>query len=150
MTVRLHRDMRVQMIKRAVCLLATVPSTFVHSLNFFVAATWALVLLSTRNRDEGVDLRKRVRILRILIRLKAVARKGGDDKPGQDVVQRSLPRNQRTLPFQESCKDRADHVDVPHTAVASQDDHTSAAADGLGIATCRDLVGRRASKDRGM
>ena len=137
------------MVERAICLFAPVPPTLVHPLDFFIATTWALVLLSTRNRDKGVDLGKRVRILCIYIRLIAFARKGGDDKPGQDAVLRSLPTTPRTLLFQESCKGLEDHEGVPHTAVASQDDHTFVAVDGPGIATCRDLEGRTASRDRG-
>lgn len=61
--MRLHRNVRVQMVERAVCLFAPIPPALVHSLDFFIATTWALVLLSTRDRDEGVDLGKRVRIL---------------------------------------------------------------------------------------
>lgn len=63
LAVRLHRHMRVQMIQCTVCLLASLPPTFVHAFNFFVAATRALVLLSTGDWNKGVDLRKRVRIL---------------------------------------------------------------------------------------
>lgn len=61
--VRLHRDVRIQMVERPVRLLAALPSAFVHSLDFFVAATGALVLLSAGDRDERVNLGKRVRIL---------------------------------------------------------------------------------------
>ena len=55
--------MRVQMVQCTICLLASLPPTFVHAFNLFVAATRALVLLSAGNRNKGVDLRKRVRIL---------------------------------------------------------------------------------------
>lgn len=61
--MRLHRNMRVQMVQCTVCLLASLPSTLVHAFNLFVAATRAFVLLSTWDWDKGVDLRKRVRIL---------------------------------------------------------------------------------------
>ena len=63
LAMRLHGNMRVQVVQCTVCLLASLPSTFVHTFNFFVAATRALVLLSTWNGNKGVDLRKRVRIL---------------------------------------------------------------------------------------
>ena len=62
--VRLHCYVRVQVIQCAIRLFTSLPSTFVHSLNFFVAAARALVLLSAWNGNEGVDLRERVRILR--------------------------------------------------------------------------------------
>ena len=61
--MRLHCDMRVQVVQCTVCLLASLPPTLVHSFNLFVAATRALVLLSTRNRNKRIDLRKWVRIL---------------------------------------------------------------------------------------
>ena len=141
--------MRIQVVERAICLLAPVPPALVHSLDFFVATTWPLVLLSTRNGDEGIDLGKRVRILCFYIRLIAFASKGSDDKPGQDAVPPSLPPTPPTLLFRESCKDRGDRGGVSHTAVATQDGHTFVAVDGLGIATCRDLAGRMVSKDRG-
>lgn len=63
LAVRLHRNMRIQVVQCTVCLLASLPSTFVHTLNLFVATTRAFVLLGTWDRNEGVDLRKRVRIL---------------------------------------------------------------------------------------
>lgn len=61
--VRLHRDVRIQMVECPVRLLAALPSTLVHALDFFVAAAGALVLLGTGDRDERVNLGKRVRIL---------------------------------------------------------------------------------------
>lgn len=63
LAMRLHRNMRVQMIQCTICLLASLPPAFVHAFDLFVAATRALVLLSTRNRNKRVDLRKWVRIL---------------------------------------------------------------------------------------
>ena len=54
--MRLHRDVRVQMIERAVRLLAAVPPTLVHPLDFLVTTTRTLVLLSAGDGDEGVDL----------------------------------------------------------------------------------------------
>lgn len=142
--------MCVQVVERAVCLFAPVPPALVHSLDFFVPTAWPLVLLSTRNGDEGVDLGKRVRILRIYIRLTAFASKGGGDKPGRHAVQRSLPKTPTTLPFRESCKDREDHDEgAPHTAVASRAVHTFVVVHGPGIATCHGLAGRTASKGPG-
>jgi len=55
--------MRIKMIQCTICLLAALPSAFVHPLNLFIAAARALVLLSTGNGDEGVNLRQRLRIL---------------------------------------------------------------------------------------
>ena len=54
--MRLHRHMRVQVIECAVCFLTTLPATLVHSLDLFISATGALVLLGTGNRNEGIDL----------------------------------------------------------------------------------------------
>jgi hypothetical protein len=58
--VRLHRDVRIQMIECAVRLFAAVPATLVHALNLFVATTWSLVLLGTWDRNERVDLSRTV------------------------------------------------------------------------------------------
>lgn len=52
----LHRDMRVQVIQGAVCLLAALESTFVHAFDFLVAASRALMLLGTGDRNERVYL----------------------------------------------------------------------------------------------
>ncbi len=57
--------MRIKMIQCTICLLASLPPAFIHPLNLFIAAARALVLLSTGNGDEGVDLRQRVRILSV-------------------------------------------------------------------------------------
>jgi len=54
--MRLHGDVCVQMVKRTICLLATVPSALVHALNLFVPPARAFVLLSTRDWNERVDL----------------------------------------------------------------------------------------------
>jgi hypothetical protein len=48
--------MRVQVIERAICLLTTLPTTLVHSFDFFISTAGALVLLGTGNRNEGIDL----------------------------------------------------------------------------------------------
>jgi len=62
-SMRLHGNMRVQVIERAICLLTTLPTTLVHSLNFFISTPGALVLLGTRNGNEGIDLLERVRYM---------------------------------------------------------------------------------------
>jgi len=49
LAVRLHRDVRIQMVQSTVSLLATVPPTLVHAFNFFISPTWSLVLLCARN-----------------------------------------------------------------------------------------------------
>lgn len=54
--MRLHGHVRIQMIQGTISLFASIPTTFVHSFNFFIATTRPLVLLGTRDRDEGVDL----------------------------------------------------------------------------------------------
>jgi uncharacterized membrane protein YkgB len=56
LTVRLHGDMSIEMVQCTISLLATIPSTLVHALDFFISSTGALVLLGTRNRNERVDL----------------------------------------------------------------------------------------------
>lgn len=57
--MRLHGNMRIQMVQSAICLFAPIPTTFVHSLNFFISSTRALVLLRTWDWDKGVDLKSR-------------------------------------------------------------------------------------------
>ena len=59
MTVRLHGDVGVQVVKSAVGLLTSVPAALIHALDLFVPATGSLVLLRTGNRDKGVDLSTR-------------------------------------------------------------------------------------------
>lgn len=58
--MRLHGDMRVQVIERAICLLTTLPTTLVHSFDFFISTAGALVLLGTGNGNEGIDLVERL------------------------------------------------------------------------------------------
>jgi hypothetical protein len=48
----------VEMIQCTVSLFATVPSTLVHTLNFFISSARSLVLLGTRNRNKRVNLRR--------------------------------------------------------------------------------------------
>lgn len=63
-SVRLHGHMRIQMVQRAVSLLATLPATLVHALDFFITTAGSLVLLSAGDGHERVDLRQRVWVLR--------------------------------------------------------------------------------------
>lgn len=60
LTMRLHCDVRVQVVESTVGLLAPIPATLVHALDLLVASAWSLVLLRTWNRYEGVDCRERV------------------------------------------------------------------------------------------
>jgi hypothetical protein len=46
-TVRLHCDVRVQMVQSAVSLFTSVPATLVHSLDLLVTSARSLVLLRT-------------------------------------------------------------------------------------------------------
>lgn len=55
--MRLHRYMRIEMVQCAVCFLTAVPATLVHTLDLFVTTAGTLVLLSTGNRNERIDLR---------------------------------------------------------------------------------------------
>ena len=52
LAVRLHRNVRVQVVERSVRLFATVPTALVHPLNFLVAPPRPLVLLRTGNWHE--------------------------------------------------------------------------------------------------
>ena len=54
--MRLHGDMRIQMIQSPIRLFTSLMSTFVHALNLLVATAGTLVLLGTGNWDERVDL----------------------------------------------------------------------------------------------
>lgn len=54
--MRLHRDVRVEVVQRAVGLLTAVPTTLVHSLNLLIASPGSLMLLRAWDRDEGVHL----------------------------------------------------------------------------------------------
>ena len=56
LAVRLHGDVGIKMVQSSVSLLTAIPATLVHALDFFVSSTGSLVLLSTGNRDERVDL----------------------------------------------------------------------------------------------
>ena len=54
-SVRLHRDVSIQMIECTICFLATVPAALVHALDFLVAPARTLVLLCAWNWHERVD-----------------------------------------------------------------------------------------------
>lgn len=55
--MRLHRYVCVQVVERAIRLLASVPAALVHSLDLFVSPPRSLVLLSAWNGYERVDSR---------------------------------------------------------------------------------------------
>jgi len=54
--VPLHCHMGIEMVQRAVSLLAALPAALIHALNLLVPPPGPLVLLSARNGDEAVDL----------------------------------------------------------------------------------------------
>lgn len=56
--MRLHSDMSIEMVQGAICLLTSVPSTLVHTLDLLISTTGSLVLLGTRDWDERIDLRQ--------------------------------------------------------------------------------------------
>ena len=59
----LHCHVRIQVIQRAICLLAPIPPALVHSFDLFVATPRALVLLRAWNGDKGIHGGKRVSAL---------------------------------------------------------------------------------------
>ena len=61
--VRLHRHVCIEVVQGAICLLTALPPTFIHALDFFIAATRSLVLLSAGDWDEGIYLGQWVRLL---------------------------------------------------------------------------------------
>lgn len=66
--MRLHSDVRVQMVESSVGLFTAVPAALVHALNFFIATSGPLVLLRAWNGNERVDGRERVAALQIDVR----------------------------------------------------------------------------------
>src|SRR6266498_1063188 len=60
LSMRLHCNVRIEMVQCPIRLLAAIPSTLVHSLNFFIPTSWAFVLLSTWDRHKGIHLIIRV------------------------------------------------------------------------------------------
>jgi len=67
LTVRLHCDMRIEMVQGAVGFFASVPATLVHALNLLVTPARSLVLLRAGNGDKRVNGRERVTSLRVLL-----------------------------------------------------------------------------------
>lgn len=132
LTVRLHSDVRIKMIQRSICFLASLPPTFVHALNLFIATTWTLVLLRAWNRDERVYLGQRVRILFHQPKYKSDVG-NARDVPDLDAVQR-LPG---CLPHRclESC--RASREDDQGTAGASAAGDIQEVGDPGSEKTCR-------------
>ena len=63
-TVRLHSDVRIEMVQSAVRLLAALKAALVHALDFFVPAAGALVLLRPGDGYERIHLLNRVSIRR--------------------------------------------------------------------------------------
>lgn len=61
--MRLHCDMRIQMVESAIGFFTAIPSALVHALNFFITPARSLVLLCTRDRDEGINCGKWVTAL---------------------------------------------------------------------------------------
>lgn len=53
----LHGDVGVEVIKRPVRLLTTVPTALVHALNLLIPPPRSLVLLGARDRNKGVHLK---------------------------------------------------------------------------------------------
>lgn len=142
--MRLHGDMRIQMIQGTIRLLTSLPPALVHSLDFFVAATRALVLLGTRNRDKGIDLGQRVRILGMILNTRT-NEADAQHLPGQCVVQQSPPARRRRPRFPESCKGhQASDAGDLRTVAATLDTHGAGDPD---IEPCRGRAGRRESRE---
>lgn len=55
-SMRLHRDMCVEMVESPIRFLAALPSAFVHALNFFITSPRAFMLLRAGYRNEGVNV----------------------------------------------------------------------------------------------
>jgi hypothetical protein len=49
--------MSIEMVQCAISLLAAIPTTLVHALDFLITSARALVLLGTGDGDERVNLR---------------------------------------------------------------------------------------------
>ena len=54
--MRLHGNVRVQMIECSISFLASLMPAFVHALDFFVPTTGTFVLLRSRNGNKGIHL----------------------------------------------------------------------------------------------
>lgn len=93
--MRLHRHVCVQMVQCTISLFTPIPSTFVHTLNFFVTATWALMLLGTGNWDERVYLFK---INQLHLSLLLEEWKGHMSRPNEHYLSRIATGDSRTRP----------------------------------------------------
>lgn len=62
LSVRLHGDVRIQVVQCSIRFFTPMPAALVHSFNLFVSSARALVLLSARNRYEGIDLSSLIRM----------------------------------------------------------------------------------------
>lgn len=58
LAVRLHGDVRVEMVQSAIGLLASIPAALVHALDFLITSTGAFVLLSAGDGNKRVNLFK--------------------------------------------------------------------------------------------
>lgn len=56
LSVALHCDVSIQMIQRAIRLLAAIPSALIHALDLFVSPARPLVLLRSRDGNKRIDL----------------------------------------------------------------------------------------------
>lgn len=142
--MRLHSNMCVQVIEGAVRLLAALPPTFVHSLNLFIATSWALVLLCARNGNERVNLRERVRWLFGETKYNGSHGNNANCLPDQSAVQRWMGFLGQMRPSPGNCMDQAFRVDDRHSAEASAEG-ILAEARGPDIVTCR--VARTVSRE---
>lgn len=63
LSVRLHRNVSVQVVQCTIGFFTAIPSTLVHALNLLVSSPRSFVLLRTWNGNEGVNLRKLVMLI---------------------------------------------------------------------------------------
>jgi hypothetical protein len=63
LSMRLHRDMRVEMVQGTVSLFTAIPPAFVHALDFFIPPAGSLMLLGPRNWDKRIDLQAENHVL---------------------------------------------------------------------------------------
>jgi hypothetical protein len=53
--MRLHRDVRIQVIERAIGFLTPLPATLIHPLDLFKPSSRSLLLMCAGNGNERVD-----------------------------------------------------------------------------------------------
>ena len=141
----LHSNMRIQMVKCAIGLFTSLPPTFIHSFNLFISTTWALVLLGAGNRDERVNLRKRVRRLFEETKYYGWQRENARCLPDQSaVLLRWTEFLEQTRRCRENCMAQASRADDRRTVAASAED-ILAEARGPDTVTCR--VARTVSRE---